>query len=210
MRSSTFGSTICFRLKARSWRVRPEARCVAFRICSSLPRCASPAWRIRSSVYPRMTPSELLKSWATPPARRPTASIFWDCRSCSSRRRRSLASRMRASIRPSAITVASTSASNFEPSLRRNCHSWRWSTPWLISVRAASHARGLLGGEDVLGLHPDELVARVPEHGQAGGIHVDVPCLARRRPGSRRARFRRDSDSAPRSRAGLAPSASAR
>ena len=39
-----------------------------------------------------MTESTLLKSWATPPARRPTASIFCACRSCPSSRRRSLTS----------------------------------------------------------------------------------------------------------------------
>src|SRR5690349_13566358 len=40
-----------------------------------------------------MTVSRLLKSWATPPASRPTASIFWACRSCSSSRSRSVMSR---------------------------------------------------------------------------------------------------------------------
>ena len=36
-----------------------------------------------------ITMSRLLKSWAMPPASRPTASIFCDWRSCSSSRRRS-------------------------------------------------------------------------------------------------------------------------
>src|SRR5688572_31865194 len=50
-------------------------------------------------------PIWLLKSWATPPARRPTASIFCDWRSCSSRRLRSVTSRVTESapmISPSA------------------------------------------------------------------------------------------------------------
>ena len=34
----------------------------------------------RSSVYPRITVSKLLKSWAIPPANTPIASIFCDCR----------------------------------------------------------------------------------------------------------------------------------
>jgi len=34
-----------------------------------------------------MMVSRLLKSWATPAASRPTASIFWACRNCSSRMR---------------------------------------------------------------------------------------------------------------------------
>ncbi|HEX7243361.1 MAG TPA: hypothetical protein VF263_23965 [Longimicrobiaceae bacterium] len=44
---------------------------------------------------PEMAVSMLLKSWATPPASRPTASIRCACRSCSSlaRRARSDASR---------------------------------------------------------------------------------------------------------------------
>jgi len=39
-----------------------------------------------SSLYPVITESRLLKSWATPPASLPTASIFMDWRSCSSLR----------------------------------------------------------------------------------------------------------------------------
>ena len=55
-----------------------------------------------------MAVSRLLKSCATPPASRPTASIFCDSRSCSSRCRRSLMSRDRPStavtVWPSAFT----------------------------------------------------------------------------------------------------------
>ncbi len=35
----------------------------------------------RNSVWPRIAPSKLLKSWATPPVSWPTASIRWACRS---------------------------------------------------------------------------------------------------------------------------------
>src|SRR5258708_1495562 len=45
-----------------------------------------------SSLYPLMTVSRLLKSWATPPASRPTASIFCNWRNCSSIRLRSVTS----------------------------------------------------------------------------------------------------------------------
>src|SRR5207247_7805787 len=40
-----------------------------------------------------MTPSRLLKSWATPPASRPTASIFWAWRNWASSCLRSVTSR---------------------------------------------------------------------------------------------------------------------
>jgi hypothetical protein len=46
-----------------------------------------------ASHQPLMTVSRLLKSWATPPASRPMASIFCACRSCSCRRVCSLMSR---------------------------------------------------------------------------------------------------------------------
>ena len=35
-----------------------------------------------SSEYPKIVVSRLLKSWAIPPARRPTDSILWACKSC--------------------------------------------------------------------------------------------------------------------------------
>ncbi len=44
-------------------------------------------------ALPRMPVNRLLKSWAIPPARTPIASIFCDCRSCSSRFLRSVMSR---------------------------------------------------------------------------------------------------------------------
>ena len=88
--TTAFRSTTCARStwrreKARSWRVRSAARRAAVRICSSRGRFSSPAWsfRRRSSAWPSTTPRMLLKSWATPPARRPTASSFCDWRSCS-------------------------------------------------------------------------------------------------------------------------------
>ena len=60
------------------------------RRCPSPARSARPGFNMSSSMWllSVMTVRRLLKSWATPPARRPTASIFCDCRSCSSSSRR--------------------------------------------------------------------------------------------------------------------------
>src|SRR5439155_259081 len=84
--SMTLGCRTCFRLNATRWLVRSAARSAAFSIPSTSP--PSDAWpsrrRRRSSVWPMITVSRLLKSWAMPPARRPTASIFCACRKSSS------------------------------------------------------------------------------------------------------------------------------
>ena len=95
LRSRTSGCSICRRLYASSWRVNDAARSDALRISSTTDRFASPGGKSRSKscVLPRMAVSRLLKSWAMPPASWPTASIFWDCRNCSSRWRCSLTSR---------------------------------------------------------------------------------------------------------------------
>ena len=58
---------------------------------------SSPICPSRNSEYPEITISRLLKSWAMPPARRPTASIFWAWRSCCSRARRSVTSSAKSS-----------------------------------------------------------------------------------------------------------------
>ncbi len=88
--TSTRRGARCWRReKARSWRVSTAARSLA----SMISRASScPAWsagsRSRSALAAeRITVRRLLKSWATPPASCPTASIFWTCRSCSSRKR---------------------------------------------------------------------------------------------------------------------------
>ena len=94
LRSSTRGSSICWRLNSSSCRVSVPARWPAPWISARRPRTGSPAGMPPSStsLYPMMTVSRLLKSWATPPASWPTASIFWACRNCSSSRRRSVTS----------------------------------------------------------------------------------------------------------------------
>ena len=100
--SSTRGSSTWRRLKARSCRVSPAARRAALWISVAARWSGSPAGS--SSVccwlYARITVSRLLKSWATPPARRPTDSRRWAWRSrvslwisASSARRRSVTSR---------------------------------------------------------------------------------------------------------------------
>ena len=117
-RSSTCGSRTCLRLNASSWRTRRAARSEAPMMCWTFRRRGSSGGRPRrsSSPWPMMTISRLLKSCAMPPARRPTASIFCDWRSCSSSpcrsssaRRRSLMSRNITAIVPGAVWKAWTS-----------------------------------------------------------------------------------------------------
>ena len=83
------------RLKARSWWVSRVARSAAFRISTTSARRGSLVSRSvrRNSVLAPITVSRLLKSCAMPPASCPTASIFCDCRSCSSARRSAAAAR---------------------------------------------------------------------------------------------------------------------
>jgi hypothetical protein len=81
-RSSTVACKACLRLKAKSWWVSIAAR-PAVSAMSSASRRSGPSGRalLRCSsrwTRPVMTVSRLLKSWATPPASCPTASIFWD------------------------------------------------------------------------------------------------------------------------------------
>ena len=85
---------ICLRLKASSCLVSPAPRVPAFWISVMSAWRGSPGPRSssRSSQKPRITISRLLKSWATPPASRPTASIFCSCSFCASSARRSVMS----------------------------------------------------------------------------------------------------------------------
>ncbi len=72
-----------------------------------------------------ITVRRLLKSWATPPARRPTASIFCDCRNRSSSATRSVMSRIPLEISvPCSVSsgLKLTSMGNSVPSLRRPCN----------------------------------------------------------------------------------------
>ena len=84
LRSSTLGAMVCLRAKASSCRVRSAERWAAFWISlqSRMDGWLSSACSRISSEYPRITPSILLKSWATPPASRPTDSIFCAWTSC--------------------------------------------------------------------------------------------------------------------------------
>ena len=85
-RLMTSRATTRCRPKPRSWRVRCIARSAAFRISSASERRSSPdsSAASRKSQNPRMIIIMLLRSWATPPANRPTASIFCACRTCCS------------------------------------------------------------------------------------------------------------------------------
>ncbi|OQB82374.1 MAG: hypothetical protein BWX86_02925 [Verrucomicrobia bacterium ADurb.Bin122] len=84
-RSRTFGSMTCRLEKARSWRVSVAALSAARAISASCWASGSSGERSAraSSTLPAMTVSRLLKSCATPPARRPTVSIFMACCNCS-------------------------------------------------------------------------------------------------------------------------------
>ena len=92
-RSSTSARAGWQRPNRRSCRTRAVARSAArARSSNSAAVPASSAGDRSSSAFPRMTVSRLLKSCAIPPASRPTASIFWPWRRCSSSRLRSVMS----------------------------------------------------------------------------------------------------------------------
>ena len=78
------------RLKARICCTRLRARVAAFWICSRLSAagCVGSSSSRASATLPRIAARMLLKSWAMPPARVPTASSFCDSRSCASSVRR--------------------------------------------------------------------------------------------------------------------------
>ncbi len=153
-RSTARGAATCLREKARSCRVTSRDRCAAREISSALSRHALPsgiASRM-SSASPRITVSMLLKSWATPPARRPTDSIFWAWRSCAWSRSfssaavlRPLTSRTTARTHPAppmrvGWTVAS--AQKALPSFRVDTHSNDCSPSLTRHVRAMRSAAG--------------------------------------------------------------------
>ncbi len=140
----------CLRLKARSWRVRVAARSPTRLISSTSLRTGSSARRRCSSrsLRPEMTGNRLLKSWAMPPASRPTASIFCDCRSSASRRRGSVTLAMAPIIRTgrpcsSCTTWPRSMTSAQEPSARRkrNSSPQVWAPPamaaWMPSTTRA-------------------------------------------------------------------------
>ena len=86
-RLSTSRATTRWRPKPSSWRVRCMARSAAFRISSASDRRGSSpvsSAASRKSLKPMMIIIMLLRSWATPPANRPTASIFCAWRTCCS------------------------------------------------------------------------------------------------------------------------------
>ena len=93
-RSRTSCRMICLRLKANNCLVSEAARSPAERICCRSSRSgssgASPAMAM--SAVPPMTVRRLLKSWAMPPASRPTLSIFCACLSWDSNSTRSVMS----------------------------------------------------------------------------------------------------------------------
>ncbi len=133
------GASALPRLKARSCATSSRARSAARRTASRWRGASAPASRA-SSARPRMTASRLLKSWATPPARRPMDSIFWASwswisrRCCSSRARsRAVTSWAETSRPPSGSSVAEPSTAT--PSARVNRNS-------AVPVRCRSKGAG--------------------------------------------------------------------
>ncbi len=130
--SITFGSTMALRLNASNWLVTAAARSPASRMAATASRFGSPGASAPStrSPYPLMTVSRLLKSCATPPASRPTASSFWAWRNWSSSLRRSVRSRATTTNpcgpAPARSAVVATSAQNRVPSLRTRHASTKW------------------------------------------------------------------------------------
>jgi len=78
-----FGEIVCFRANASNCRVRSADRCAAFWISFKFEEhgWSGPISSIIISELPKIMLSILLKSWATPPAKRPTDSIFCAWRS---------------------------------------------------------------------------------------------------------------------------------
>ena len=113
LRSSGRGWVTCRRLNASNWPVNDAARSAATRMppiaCwSGLPVGVNGAV---DSQCARMMVSRLLKSCATPAARRPIASIFCAWRSCASSSRRVVTSR----AMPCAAMMAAPSRSGRTP-----------------------------------------------------------------------------------------------
>ena len=114
-----------------------------------------------------ITPSRLLKSWATPPASRPTASIFWAWRSCASRLRFSVTSVTRTSRPPAPGTrsgCAATSTSMTVPSFLRCLNDGRRTPddPRGACLGVRPRAGTSSGGRMSLIVMREELFPRVP------------------------------------------------
>ena len=94
LRSKSFSSIGCFRQNTSMLRVSEAPLSTALNISSKWWVDKSCCWLviICNWALPIITCNILLKSWATPPASCPTASIFCACRSCSSRLRFSVIS----------------------------------------------------------------------------------------------------------------------
>ena len=174
-RSSTFGWRTCRRLKARSCRVSDRGPVARLPDLLHAPCAApdfSPSWLCRSSLYPLITVSRLLKSWATPPASRPTASIFCDWRSCSSSFLRS-------------VTLSNTATKNPFPGAVHG-----YGKPDLQGIHVDFRPLGLTGkshpsveleqlrvgladaGDDVGHPFPDDILQS--RQLLEGGVHVEV------------------------------------
>ena len=148
LRSISRGCSACLRLKESSCRVIEAARSAALRICSTYSRrgSTSPRSSWSRSALPRMAVRTLLKSWATPPASLPTASIFCAWRSCPSRARCSVTSlitpRTPATRPPSTSGREWTVTGKVVPSLRTARYSELNSSPASTRrTRASSRSR---------------------------------------------------------------------
>ncbi len=145
--TSTLGLTTSRRLKASSWRVRPEARSVERRMASRSSWFSSASGRrcLTRVAQVRMAVSRLLKSWATPPASWPTASSFWAWRSWPSRSRRPLSSEKNTATpvtcAPSRMGLAVQATGTGVPSARwKRPSAWRRGRPWSRGRRSGQSA----------------------------------------------------------------------
>ena len=134
--------------------------------------------------------SKLLKSWAIPPASRPTASSFCACRSCSSRSRSADSARFR-SVTSSTIPMKAAAPSIAvrvpEPparSARRSCGSrapcavpgWLARQPPMDQL---PHQRPVLLVKEIREVEAlEHLLGRVSEDAREERIHIPEPVLA--------------------------------
>ena len=181
------------RLKASSCRVSPAPRCTdsLISVASSRAGSSGPSCIRSRSADPMMLMRMLLKSCATPPASRPMASSFCDCRSCSSRARRSVMSR----TKPGHHATGSRSRRG-RPSIRHgNSRAVRVEPGQLELPRPASGPRpvamywlkaarrrvAVRRRQQHLDVPAEDVVAQPPEHPLGGGVELaDVQLLVDR------------------------------
>ncbi len=161
------------RPNASSWRVRPEARSAA-RLISSRSRrnSLSPFARSsRSDAYPVIPVSRLLKSWATPPASRPSDSSFCAFSRSDSSRFRSVTSRRNAMLRPGMKPgCVEASAVRTAPSARCVSHSSNAGPDPRYIAQSSSTVSSRSGGRKSSSRRPIRSGFATPRYAQPAGF----------------------------------------